>query len=126
MRFFAGLLTALVALSPLAHADTTLAGSDFSAISGGIGLCPMSDDCLQAAQQFTVFAPVLIDEIKVVVTAPGLIPTDGIFQVNLGGALGSFPIPIGSGDIIVDPKGGPVQEEFDFTGLDISLATGTY
>jgi hypothetical protein len=128
MRTSPLLASLLLAFSTLAHADTLLAGSDFSAINSGVGLCPRVSDCLNAAQQFTVFTPVVIDEIKVVVTAPNLLngSSDGNFQVNLGSALGSFPTAIGSGDVLFDPKGGPVQEEFDFTGLDISLAAGTY
>jgi hypothetical protein len=116
------------ALSPLAQADSILAGSDFSAISSGVGLCPMADDCLDAAQQFTVLTPFVIDEIKVVVTAPNLPSgsTGGNFNVSLGSALGSFPTTIGSGDIIINPQGGQIQDEFDFTGLNISLGAGTY
>jgi PEP-CTERM motif len=115
------------ALSTLAYADSILAGSDFSAIGTGVGLCRNAADCLNVAQQFTVFTPFVIDEIKVIVTAPDVNPaTDGSFLVSLGSVVGSFPTSIGSGDIIVNPKDGLIQEEFDFTGLNISLGAGTY
>ena len=118
----------LFSLSTLAHADTVLAGSDFSAINSGISLCPSLSDCLNVVQQFTVFTPVVIDEVKVVVTAPtaSFTSTDGTFSVNLGSVLGSFPTSIGSGDIVFNPKDAPIPEEFDFAGLDISLGAGTY
>jgi hypothetical protein len=116
------------ALSPLAQAESILAGSDFSAINSGVGLCPMADDCLNVAQQFRVPAPLVIDEVRVVVTAPNLPPgsTGGNFNVNLGSVLGSFPTTIGSANIIINPKDGQIREEFDFTGLNLSLGAGTY
>lgn len=120
-----------LAFSTLAHADSILAGSDLSAANSGIGLCPNGSDCLIVAQQFTVFTPVVIDEVKVVLTAPYLLGgSDGSFNVGLGsvldGALSSFPTGIGSGDMVFNPQGPQIQEEFDFTGLDISLGAGTY
>jgi hypothetical protein len=127
-----------LALSTLAHADTILAGTNLSVAVAGTGMCPNGSDCLVVAQQFTVFTPVVIDEVKVVVSAPYGNGSDGNFSVGLGSTLGnlpvpfpiniepSFPISIGSGDILFTPQGPEVKEEFDFTGLNISLGAGTY
>ena len=120
-------LIALVAGSTFASADSVLVGSNVSAVGTGAGLCPRTSDCSDLAQAFTVSTPVLVDEIKVVLSAPDL-PfggMDGSFSVSLGSALGSG-MEIGSGDIPISPSGASTQEEVDFTSLGISLAAGTY
>src|ERR1700754_256730 len=99
------LLTAvtILTLSTLAHADTILAGSDLSAAIAGTGICSGPANCQVVAQQFTVFSPVVIDEVKIIVTGPSLSTgsSDGSFSLDLGSGLGSvpgsFPINIGSG-----------------------------
>jgi hypothetical protein len=72
MRLSAGLLAALVVFSPLVHADTILAGSDLSSAVAGTGICSGPANCQVVAQQFTVFSPVIIDEVKIIVTGPYL------------------------------------------------------
>ena len=115
------LVTLLVA-STFASADSVVAGTDLLSVNAGAGLCPRTSDCEELAQQFTVSTAVLIDAIKVVITNPGppIGGLDGSFSLSLGSALGTGTA-IGSGDATVGPS-----EEFDFTGLDISLAAGTY
>jgi hypothetical protein len=116
-------LVALLVASAFASADSVIAGSNLSAAgTGGAGLCPRTSNCEELAQQFTISSPVLIDEIKVVVTNPGA-PFGGPFggiDVSLGSALGTG-VTIGSGNVTVGSS-----EEVDFTGLDISLSAGTY
>ena len=115
-------LVTLLAASTFASADSVVAGTNLLSVNAGAGLCPRTSDCEELAQQFTVSTAVLIDAIKVVVTNPGppIGGLDGSFSLSLGSALGTGTA-IGSGDATVGPS-----EEFDFTGLDISLSAGTY
>jgi PEP-CTERM motif len=122
------LVIAVVLAAPtLTYADTVLVGTDLTTLSAGAGLCPQVSDCSQVAQQFTFLAPVVIDDIKVAIGGPNLSPgsSDGSFNVILGDVLGGGT-EIGSGDLVLNPKLGIVTEIFDFPGLDISLAAGTY
>jgi hypothetical protein len=79
-------------------------------------------------QQFTLFEPVKIDQIKVAISGPlgAFQSADGTFSINLGSELGSGEV-IGSGDLGLT-LGQPniVEKVFDFSGIDISLGPGTY
>jgi hypothetical protein len=121
----------LLAAPTLTHADTILVGTDLStATHGGAAvLCPGVSDCLDRASQFTLFTPVVIHSISVVVTAPADVSfgTDGNFTIGLGSLLGvGITTGIGAGDIPIDPMGTMTTEEFTFSGLNLSLAPGTY
>jgi hypothetical protein len=131
MRLPSLLAIILLAAPTLTHADTILVGTDLStATHGGAAvLCPQSSDCTDRASQFTLSTPVVIDSISVVVTS--LLPppgsTDGNFTIGLGSLLGvGITTGIGAGDIPIDPKGSETTEEFTFSGLNLSLAPGTY
>jgi hypothetical protein len=131
MRLTSLLAMVFLAAPTLSHADTILVGTDLStATHGGAAvLCPGASDCLDRASQFTLFTPVVIDSISVVVTAPGdsSFSTGGSFTIGLGSQLGvGITTGVGAGVILVDPQGDPITEEFTFSGLDLSLGAGTY
>ena len=113
-----------------AHADSILVGTDLSNPSPGPVLCPQGDDCNLRISQFTVLDPVVVDDIKVVISGPGLSgSTDGAFSVNLGsGPFAGFGAAnVGSGDLTLSSDQYPlVTQLFDFSGLDIVLDPGTY
>jgi hypothetical protein len=131
MRLPSLLAIILLAAPTLTYADTILVGTDLSTATQGFSavLCPQAANCNDLASQFTLFTPVVVDSISVVVTAPGNPPgsTDGNFTIGLGSLLGvGITTGVGAGDIFIDPKGGMTTEEFTFSGLNLSLATGTY
>jgi hypothetical protein len=131
MRLTSLLTIACVLAAPaLTYADTILVGTDLStATHGGAAvLCPQAANCSDRASQFTLSTSVVIDSISVVVTAPGPSEsTDGNFTIGLGSLLGvGITKGIGAGDIVIDPRGDMTTEEFTFSGLNLSLAPGTY
>jgi|GEM_PF-3266459 len=132
MRLISLLPIALVLGTPtLIYADTMLVGTDLStATHGGAAvLCPGGADCTDRASQFTLSTSVDIHSISVVLTAPAeaLFRTPGSFTIGLGSQLGlGITTGVGAGAILFDPSGNPVTEEFTFSGLDLSLAPGTY
>jgi hypothetical protein len=140
MRFYAGLLTVLVAFSPLAHADSVLVGTDLSNPQPGPVLCPQPANCEVRFSQFTLVAPVVVDDIKVAISGPangGGNNSNGNFAVNLLDQFPTFPFStpypppttgnIGEGDLIFDPNQSfQTTEIFDFSNLNISLGAGTY
>jgi hypothetical protein len=131
MRLPSLLAIALLAASPLTHADTILVGTDLSTAThgGSAVLCPSLSSCTDRASQFTLSTSVVIDSISVVVTAPGVPPgiTDGNFTIGLGSHLSvGITSGIGAGDLVTDPQGDMVTQEFTFSGLHLSLAAGTY
>jgi hypothetical protein len=128
MSLFGRLLPIAIVLaaSTLAHAETVLVGTDLSTHSGSSGLCPSDSDCSMLAQEFTLFSPVMIDQIQVGITGNGFGVASGTFSLSLvDELLGPVPPNIGSGSIAPsDNVTG--MEIFDFTGLNISLGPGTY
>jgi PEP-CTERM motif len=121
-------IATILAASTMAHADSILIGTGLATTSGGPSLCPGGSDCQQLAQQFTLFEPVRIDQIKVAISGPlgAFQSADGTFSVNLGSELGSGEF-IGSGDLgLTFGQLNTVEKVFDFSGLDISLQPGTY
>jgi len=118
-------LFVLFATSTAVHADSVLVGTDLSHLVGsGAGLCYNSSDCEKVAEQFTLVDTVVIDQVKVAMN-PYFIGYDGSyhggnFTVNLGSAPGGGSI-IGSSILST-----PSTQIFDFTGLTITLAPGTY
>lgn len=132
MRLPSLLAIALLLAAPtLTYADTILVGTDLStATHGGAAvLCPQASGCTDRASQFTLFLPVFIHSISVVVTAPAFPPgsTDGNFTIGLGSVLGvGITTGVGAGDLPIDPMGTMNTAEFTFSGLSISLAPGTY
>jgi hypothetical protein len=119
-------LSICAASTLVAHADSVLVGAAASG-TGSSGLCPNSAGCSLLAEQFTLFAPVVIDQIKVDVDGPARLGfSDGNFSVQLGAQLGSG-VAIGSGDLVFDPnQTTPTTEVFDFNNLNIVLGPGTY
>jgi PEP-CTERM motif len=115
-----------------AHADTILVGTNVAmATKGGAAvLCPGGSDCTDLASQFTLSTAAVIHSISVVVTAPGYdsgFVGNGNFTIGLGSQIGvGVTTGIGMGDIPTGPGGVPNTEEFTFSGLDLSLAAGTY
>jgi hypothetical protein len=132
MRILPLLAIALLGVPTLTYADTILVGTDLStATHGGAAvLCPSVADCTDRASQFTLSTSVVINSISVVVTAPALFDssTDGSFTIGLGSQLGvGITTGIGAGNLSISPKEGDMTtEEFTFSGLNISLAPGTY
>jgi hypothetical protein len=125
-------LLAMVFLTPaLSYADTILVGTDLStATHGGAAvLCPQGSDCTDRASQFTLYTSVVIDSISVVLTGPNMqnFLTGGGFTIGLGSQLGvGITTGIGAGNFVFNPNGDRTTEEFTFSGLDLSLAAGTY
>ena len=124
-------ITCILVAPTFSYADAILVGTDLStATHGGAAvLCPQSSDCLDRASQFTLFTSVVVHGISVVVTAPANPSgsTDGNFTVGLGSLPGvGITTGIGAGAIVIDPNGGVTTEEFTFSGLNLSLAAGTY
>ena len=118
-------IAAILATPTLIYADTILVGSDLY-LTAGSGLCPSFSDCEEVAQQVTFFTPVVIDQIKVGISGPNRTGISaGNFNVILGPVLGGGT-EIGSGDLIFDPNGPLIPGIFTFSGLNISLAAGTY
>jgi hypothetical protein len=118
-------IAAVLAVPTLNYADTILVGSDLY-LTAGSGLCPSFSDCEEVAQQVTFFTPVVIDQIKVGISGPNRTGISaGNFNVILGPVLGGGT-EIGSGDLIFDPNGPLIPGIFTFSGLNISLAAGTY
>jgi hypothetical protein len=100
-------ITLLLVAPTLTYADTILVGTDLStATHGGAAvLCPSALDCLDRASQFTLFTPVVIHSISVVVSAPGDISfgTNGNFTIGLGSVLGvGITTGVGAGDTLID------------------------
>jgi hypothetical protein len=120
----------LFAAPTLTYADAILVGTDLStATHGGAAvLCPSGSDCLDRASQFTLFTPVVINSISVVLTAPApSFNTSADFTIGLGSQLGvGITTGVGAGTILYDSNGPPITEEFTFSGLNLSLAPGTY
>jgi hypothetical protein len=128
---FASLLPLVLLVAPtLTFADTILVGTDLSTATGAGGiLCPGAANCTDRASQFTLSTSVTIDSISVVVSAPALPPgsMDGTFTIGLGSQLGvGITSGIGTGSILITPKGDITTQEFTFSGLDLTLAAGTY
>jgi hypothetical protein len=71
MRLFGRLLPIAIVSRRfhLADADTVLVGTDLTTRLGSPGLCPSGSDCEVLAQEFTLFSPVVIDQVKVGITA---------------------------------------------------------
>jgi PEP-CTERM motif len=131
MRLSSLLTLALLAAPTLTHADTVLVGTNLSTASGGTSLCPSGSDCNDLANQFTLSTAVVIDSISVVVTTgnfPSVTKGDFTsFTIGLGSQItGGVTSGIGAGDIPANPDGTLNTEEFTFSGLDLSLAAGTY
>lgn len=123
MRLCSRLLFALAILvisTASARADSILVGTDLSNASGGSGLCPNSANCEVLRQEFTLFEPVEIDQVKVAI-GPYLPPfAGGEFSVALSGGSGG-DVKIGSGSLDIDSL-----QIFDFGSLDVKLDAGTY
>jgi PEP-CTERM motif len=129
MRLFGRLLPIAIVLaaSTLANADTVLVGTDLTTRLGSSVLCPSDSNCEMLAQEFTLFSPVVIDQVKVGITGNGIDPVaSGDFSLSLIHELGGpGGISIGSGSIAPsDNVTG--MEIFDFSGLNISRGPGTY
>lgn len=123
MRLFSRLLFAFVflALSAItARADSILVGTDLSNASGGSGLCPNDADCQTVRQEFTLFEPVEINQIKVAIGPYLPSFADGGFAVMLSGVSGD-DFNIGLGRLDVDSR-----QIFGFGNLDLKLGAGTY
>jgi hypothetical protein len=124
------LALALLAAPTLTYADTILVGTDLSTAPQGVGaiLCPTFSNCENRASQFTLFTPVVVHSISVVVTTfanPPII--DRGFTVGLGSVPGvGITTGIGAGVIVLDPQASATTEEFTFGGLNLALAPGTY
>lgn len=113
-------LGAIITVNANAFADTVLVGSNLASAHGGSGLCPSAANCTMLAQQFTLFASVDIDQIKVAIS-PYLQPfAGGFFNLSVGDQLGNGTL-IGTEDLTADST-----KIFDFTGLNMELGAGTH
>jgi PEP-CTERM motif len=131
---FATILAASLAASTFASADSILVGTGLPTGTSE-NLCPKFSSCLTAAQQITFNQAVVIDEVKVVVVGPaGPLVLDNpatidpnfivALDTNFENLLGDN---IGTGAVTFDPNNPQTSTQvFDFTGLDIQLAAGTY
>jgi hypothetical protein len=105
MRLFGRLLPIAIVLaaSTLANADTVLVGTDLTTSLGSSGLCQDDSDCEMLAQEFTLFSPAVIDQVKVGITGTGGFTGNlGAFNLSLVNELGHGGISIGSGSAIDD------------------------
>jgi PEP-CTERM motif len=131
MRLSSVLVLALLVAPTLTYADTVLVGTNLSAAThgGAAVVCPSLADCQDYANQFTLSTAVVIDSISVVVSAPGdaSFSSNGNFTIGLGSPIGTaVTTGIGAGNIPDGPNGTLNTEEFTFSGLNLSLAAGTY
>ena len=111
----------------LADSIPVVVGTNLSSVTqGGAGLCPLSDDCSIQAQQFTLFAPVLVDQLVIALNGPDLYPySAGSFDVSLASQPWLSGEGIGSG-AFSDSNSADTTEVFDFENLDIPLSPGKY
>lgn len=127
IKYFLGFAACLFAFSRPGLADSLIVGTDLAhASNGGAVLCAQSSNCSLRAQQFTLNSAVVIDDVKISLSAPGPSAySDGNFTLSLGNA---FPnqVSIGAGDFIFDPNQNRTSSIFDFSNLDIPLNAGTY
>jgi PEP-CTERM motif len=131
MRLSSFLSIVLLAAPAVAHSDTMLVGTNVAmATQGGAAvLCPGGSDCTDLVSQFTLSTAAVIHSVSVVVTAPGdsSFVSNGNFTIGLGSQIGvGVTTGIGMGDVPTGPNGTSNTEEFTFSGLDLSLAAGTY
>lgn len=118
------LFACLLTMSGSGFADSVLVGTSLSG-TGGPGLCPTTSNCEMLAQQFTLVDPVVIDQVKVVISGPDVSGVQaGDFNVHLTGQSSGFFSR--SGELTLDSNGDSVFQVFDFGNLDISLGPGTY
>jgi hypothetical protein len=107
-------LTFLFAIS--AKADTTLVGTSLSSTLGGAELCPIANGCQNRFSEFSSPQAFDIDDVKVVISGPGLSDTNtnGNFQVFLDTQPGSstnVSTAIGTGHLtfgLMDAEGSAV------------------
>jgi hypothetical protein len=126
------LVAGTLALARTCVADSILAGTNLAATTNdGLTLC-VEGDCQEYALQFTLLAPVVIDQVEVAVSGPNedsASPNGPVF-VYLSSGLGSF----GGGTLLGDAEttfGAACCEDatsdvLDFTDLNLSLTPGTY
>ena len=120
--------TCLLMTSRSGLADSFLVGTDLSTSQPGPELCPIVDSCQIRVQQFTLLAPVLVDDIEVAMSGPGyeFSGSPESFTIGLGTQLGSNITGIGSGVVTSDPTQTYTTELFDFENLNLLLEPGTY
>lgn len=118
---------AILLTSVFAHADSLLVGTDFTTAQPSVVLCPGSE-CESIAQQFTLLAPVVIDDIQIAIGGPAdFVPNpNGSFSVGFTNQLGTETL-IGSGVLpYTSNQSSVVNEIVDFNNLNIPLSVGTY
>jgi hypothetical protein len=130
MRLTSLLAIVLLTAPTLTYADTLLVGTDLSTAPQGSGaiLCPTFSNCVDRASQFTLFSPVVVNSISVVVTTFANSPIiDRGFTIGLGSVPGvGITTGIGSGVVVLGPQQSATTQEFTFSGLNLALAPGTY
>jgi hypothetical protein len=131
-----GPLTLALVFAVPGKADTILVGTTLTDTSPSAVLCPLPDDCTNRLSQFSSPVAFDIDDVKVVIGGPAVLPdpsgfnADGDFQVSLvtqPGTASSTSVFIGSGSLLIspqDPQGSDIAV-FDFSGLSIPITAGT-
>jgi hypothetical protein len=123
------IVTYLLVSSRSGIADSLLVGTDLSTSQQGPELCPVVNGCQIRVQQFTLLAPVVVDNIQVAMSGPGYsgVLSPESFGIGLGSKLDVVSTVIGSGVVTADPNQyPPITELFDFAVPSLHLQPGTY
>ena len=130
-------LALCLGLTQLAHADSLLVGTDLTGnqSQGGV-LCPRATGCNSRAQQFTLFVPVEVTQIQILVTGPYYYTYPAPFTTPVTLHLGrQFPTSYGQtywtgSELFQDPDPSPQNSTYtellSFDGVNTRLGAGTY
>lgn len=130
-------LVLCLGLTQLAHADSILVGTDLTGNNqqGGI-LCPRATGCNSRAQQFTLFAPVEVTQIQILVSGPYYYSHPSPFTTPVTLNLGTqFPTTYGQTywtgtELFQDPDPSPQNSAYtellSFDNVNTILGAGTY
>ncbi len=117
------------------RADSVLLGTDLTSLQQQGGrLCPQASNCALRAQEFTLFAPVQVTSIQVLVSGPFNNIGGTGFSAPIEMTLASiFPANFGTtfwNDTATFTAAGanypPTTELITFSGLNLMLGAGTY
>ncbi len=130
-------LALCLGLTQLAHADSLLVGTDLTGNPGQGGvLCAYGSGCNVRAQQFTLYQPVEVSQIQILVSGPLRNDAPRPFSTPITLAIGSqFPVSFGQtfwtgtetfADPDTDPQSNAITELLSYDGVNTILGAGTY
>ena len=130
-------LALCLGLTQSAHADSLLVGTDLTGNpeQGGV-LCAYGSGCNVRAQQFTLYQPVEINQIQILVSGPLRNDAPRPFSTPITLTLGSqFPVSFGQTfwtgtetftDPDTNPQSNAITELLSYGGVNTILGAGTY